>query len=104
MAPPDVWHAEDPVLRPSGGPEIDVTVATRPCARGYEWFCEQPRSDREVAHRVRSSISRLSKHLVAPPDVWHAKDPVFRPSGGPEIDVTVATRPCGLRSRLRVVL
>ena len=69
VAPPDVWHAEDPVLRPSGGPEIDVTVATRPCARGYEWFCEQPRSDREVAHRVRSSISRLRKHRVAPLEV-----------------------------------
>ena len=92
------------MLRPSGGPEINVTVAAcrrLPCALAVRvWFCEQLRSAREVTRSIRSSIRRLCKHRVVPPDVLRAEDPVLRPSGGPEIDVTVAA--CHVRSRVAV--
>ena len=39
----------------------------------------------EVAHRLRSSISRLPKHWVVPPDVCDAQYPVLRRSYGPDI-------------------
>ena len=51
----------------------------------------------DVIHCVRSSLSRLSKHHMVPSDVCDAKQPVIGPSGGPEIDVTVADR--AFRSR-----
>jgi len=59
----------------------------------------------DVIHCVRSSLSRLSKHHMVPPDVCDAKQPVLGPSGGPEVDVTVAASPPrALLESLRVVL
>ena len=46
-----------------------------------------------AGNRVLSSISRLCEHRMVPPDVCDAKQPVLGPSGGPEIDVTVAASP-----------
>ena len=50
--------------------------------------CDKSRT--EAGHRVLSSISRLFQHRVTPAGVSDAKGLVRRPSGGPEIDVTVA--------------
>jgi hypothetical protein len=36
MVPPDVCDAEQPVLGPSGGPEVDVTVALIPASWSRE--------------------------------------------------------------------
>ena len=90
MVPPDVCDAKQPVLGPSGGPEIDVTVAASPPRVVASGALNIGRSSSEVAHRVRSSIWRLCEHRMVPPDVCDAKQPVLGPSGGPEIDVTVA--------------
>ena len=93
MVPPDVCDAKQPVLGPSGGPEIDVTVAASPPRVVASGALNIGRSSSEVAHRVRSSIWRLCEHRMVPPDVCDAKQPVLGPSGGPEIDVTVAASP-----------
>jgi hypothetical protein len=57
MVPPDVCDAKQPVLRPSGGPEVDVTVAASP-----------PRVVR-FEHREILSGGRPSRPLVDQPAV-----------------------------------
>ena len=96
VVPADVCDAQYPVLRPSYGPDIDVTVAVSPprasrLSRRSLW--SNGRSSLEVVHRVRSSTSRLPKHRVVPADVCDAQYPVLRPPYGPDIDVTVAVSP-----------
>ena len=93
MVPPDVCDAKQPVLRPSGGPEVDVTVAASPPRVVASGALNIGICLAEVAHRVRSSISRLCEHRMVSPDVCDAKQPVLGPSGGPEVDVTVAASP-----------
>ena len=51
---------------------------------------ERSRSLAEVDHRLCSSISWPPKHCMVPSDVCYAQFPVLWPSGGPDIDVTVA--------------
>ena len=51
---------------------------------------ERSRSLAEVDHRLCSSISWPPKHCMVSTDVWYAQFPVLWPSGGPDIDVTVA--------------
>lgn len=85
------------MFRLSGGPDIDVTVAASPRRVEASRALSGGTSSEEVAHGVRSSISRVSKHLMVPADVCDAEQPAFRPSGGPDIDVTVAHEK--LRSR-----
>ena len=50
-------------------------------------------SGTEAEWCVRSSTSRSCEHRMVSPDVWDAKHPTGRPSGGLEIDVSVVTRP-----------
>ena len=69
MVPSNVGDAKQPVFRSSGGPEIDVTVAASRSAQSLEAGFERRKISEEVAHRVRSSISRVSEHRMAPPDV-----------------------------------
>ena len=47
----------------------------------------------EDGNRARSSTSRLCEHRMVPADVCDAQHPARRPSGGPEIDETVAASP-----------
>ena len=83
--------AQYPVLRPSYGPDIDVNSHRRAASPSeLSRSVSSGSSLAEVAHRLRSSISRLPKHRVVPPDVCDAQYPALRPSYGPEIDVTVA--------------
>eukprot|EP00966_Prymnesium_polylepis_P068799 1598104-Prymnesium_polylepis.2 len=65
MVPSDVCYAQFPVLWPSGGPDIDVTVA-----RALSWVSEPSgRYLAEVASLVRSSTRRLYKHRMVLYDV-----------------------------------
>ena len=57
------------MFRPSGGPEIDVTVAASPPRVEASGALSGGRSSEEVAHGVHSSISRVSKHRMVPSDV-----------------------------------
>ena len=47
----------------------------------------------EDDNSARSSIERLCEHQMVPSDVYDAQYPAFRPSGGPEIDETIAASP-----------
>ena len=71
-----------------------VTPGTVPFTRSFfALFQERSRSVAEVAHGLLSSISRLCRYRTIPTDVCDAQYPIFRPSYGPEIDVTVAASP-----------
>jgi hypothetical protein len=98
VVPADVCDAQYPVLRPSYGPDIDVTVAVSPprasrLSRRSLW--SNGRSSLEVVHRVRSSTSRLPKHHVVPADVCDAQYPVAKAAIRPRY------RCNGRRQRLR---
>jgi hypothetical protein len=73
MVPPDVCDAKQPVLGPSGGPEVDVTVAASPPRVVASGALNIGICLAEVAHRVRSSIGQLCEHRMVPPDVCDAK-------------------------------
>ena len=49
----------------------------------------------EASRGVRASTCRLTENRTVPPDVCDAKQPVLRPAGGPEVDVTDAASPLG---------
>ena len=59
MVPPDVCDAKQAVLGPSGGPEVDVTVALVIRGDRSSDAVSNRRSAEKVAHRVRSSIIRI---------------------------------------------
>ena len=113
VVPADVCDAQYPVLRPSYGPDIDVTVAVSPpraSRLSQRSLWSNGRSSLEVVHRVRSSTSRLPKHRVVPADVCDAQYPVLRPSYVPDIDCNRSppgpgpvAKAEGPKSRLRCV-